>query len=350
MDIDLTSFDPLDASKEEWERYHVFRKKRHMELRPDDPYLDNNTAEKSFSVQFQNPELDFNAFGVFEKGNHDVLIGTLYYGGFTEKSPSFGGNKHLIIFNLGILADWRKKGIERLLMNEVNQYAKANGKTTLMSETDEADIREFFKEIGAQEAISGAENRLKLESVEWSKIQSWMDEGPKHAAGVSMQFFYSLPDELLEEYCKIYTETLNQQPLGDLDINDIIYTPESYRRREEDFKKMGMISLTAVTIEDTGAISGLTEMVNRPERKTMITQGLTGVKEEYRGRGLGKWLKAAMLLRSKKEFSDIEIVTTDNASINAPMLSINERMGFKLHKENVNVQISQDKLEEYLTQ
>lgn len=40
--------------------------------------------------------------------------------------------------------------------------------------------------------------------------------------------------------------------------------------------------------------------------------------------------------------------TTHNATSNAPMLSINERVGFKRHKEVINVQIMRDKLAEFL--
>ena len=53
-----------------------------------------------------------------------------------------------------------------------------------------------------------------------------------------------------------------------------------------------------------------------------------------------KWLKAAMLLHIRNTFPKVTIVTTDNATSNAPMLSINERLGFAVHKESVTTQIS----------
>ncbi|MHA2365813.1 MAG: GNAT family N-acetyltransferase, partial [Candidatus Hodarchaeales archaeon] len=78
-------------------------------------------------------------------------------------------------------------------------------------------------------------------------------------------------------------------------------------------------------------------------------QDLTGVKQEYRGRGLGKWLKSALLLRIRNEFPKVNIVTTGNATSNAPMLSINERLGFKKYKESVNAQITTEQLKKYLS-
>ena len=89
-------------------------------------------------------------------------------------------------------------------------------------------------------------------------------------------------------------------------------------------------------------------MLYIPERKNMIEQLLTGVKQEHRGRGLGKWLKAVMLLRIKDEFSNVNTITTGNATSNAPMLSINNRLGFKIHKEGITGQMITEDLGKYL--
>ena len=63
-----------------------------------------------------------------------------------------------------------------------------------------------------------------------------------------------------------------------------------------------------------------------------LEQELTGVSCEFRGRGLGKWLKAKMILHIKDTYPDVKRIITGNAEANAPMLSINERMGFKKYK------------------
>ena len=39
MDIQIVPFDPETASREEWGRFHVYRKAHHMETDPDDPFL-----------------------------------------------------------------------------------------------------------------------------------------------------------------------------------------------------------------------------------------------------------------------------------------------------------------------
>ena len=80
----------------------------------------------------------------------------------------------------------------------------------------------------------------------------------------------------------------------------------------------------------------------------MLTQALTGVDQRYRGHGKGKWVKAAMLLKIRERFPDVKIIVTGNATSNAPMIHINERMGFKLHHEVYNMQVETEKLGKYL--
>jgi len=75
-----------------------------------------------------------------------------------------------------------------------------------------------------------------------------------------------------------------------------------------------------------------------------IEQEFTGVRSDARGRGLGKWLKAAMLLHVHDVYPDLLTVVTGNASSNGPMLAINTKMGFKEHRQGNEYQITREKL------
>ena len=99
-----------------------------------------------------------------------------------------------------------------------------------------------------------------------------------------------------------------------------------------------------VTMENNGEISGLTELRYNPAFKNVIKQELTGVKEKYRG----KWLKASMLLELRKQLPEVKIIRSENVINNAPMISINDKLGFKFYSECIEAHITIDKLEEYL--
>jgi GNAT superfamily N-acetyltransferase len=74
------------------------------------------------------------------------------------------------------------------------------------------------------------------------------------------------------------------------------------------------------------------------------------VRAAARGRGLGKWLKAKMLLHMREVYPAADWVATDNAGSNAPMLAINKKLGFKQYRTASEYQMTRDELSARLKQ
>ncbi|NPD88000.1 MAG: GNAT family N-acetyltransferase [Asgard group archaeon] len=345
--IEIVEFNPIKSSREEWKLYHDYRRIRHEETSPDDPLTPDEITEKGLQMQMDHPEMVPYIYAIKDTSNNK-RIGTVSFMIIRETSASYEGNKHLIQYNMALLPEYRRNKIGTKALKTIYDFAVKNEKSVVITGSEESDGKAFLNAIGAQIVLSGVENRLNFADIDWKMIEEWETEGPNRSPKTKLESFYSIPSEIIEPYSKIYSETLNQQPLGDLDVSDIIYTPESLREMERRQSELGRKHLTFITVEPDDEISGLTEMLYIPERKNMITQLLTGVKQEYRGRGLGKWLKATMLLRIKEEFPDVNIITTDNATTNAPMLSINDRLGFKVYKEGITGQMKTEDLGKYL--
>jgi hypothetical protein len=60
---------------------------------------------------------------------------------------------------------------------------------------------------------------------------------------------------------------------------------------------------------------------------------------------LGKWIKAAMLLRIRELHPDVQWIATENAGSNEPMLAINHKLGFKQHRVGTAYQMTRERLE-----
>jgi ribosomal protein S18 acetylase RimI-like enzyme len=88
----------------------------------------------------------------------------------------------------------------------------------------------------------------------------------------------------------------------------------------------------------------MTDTTWAPYRRTVVEQRFTGVRPDSRGRGLGKWIKAAMLELLRQRHPEIESVVTENAGSNVPMLAINKKLGFKQYRAETEYQISRDTL------
>ncbi|HUU87839.1 MAG TPA: GNAT family N-acetyltransferase, partial [Candidatus Glassbacteria bacterium] len=172
-------------------------------------------------------------------------------------------------------------------------------------------------------------------------------EGEKRNPEVKIESFFGVSEANIEEYTEILTELMSEAPTleEDEERDKEIITPDRFREYVQFLAEKKQKLFTFRTIEPDGKVSGLTEIrfthVNTP---IIIEQALTGVRSNYRGRGLGKWLKAAMLVFIRENFHEAKYFITGNADHNAPMLSINNRLGFKPYRQRISYKFVIDNL------
>ncbi len=350
MDLQFDTFDPLTASPETWARFHRFRRQRHAESRPEDPALDDATVEQALKNEVASPEFESYRFAIVDADAPDTQIGNFVYGCLRPESPSYAENHHNAQVQIAVLAPWRRHGIARRALARVRDLMRERGHSVALGATTEADGRAFLHAIGAEEALAGKESRLDLAALDWAMIDAWLAEGAARSPESRIRFFEQVPEAIIAPYCLLYTETYNQQPLGEMAIGRIVFTPELMRQSEADMARMGGRRVTAVIEEGDGALAGLTEIFHLAGRPSLAQQGLTGVRDAYRGTGKGKWLKAAMLRHVHDILPEVRHISTDNATDNAPMRAINAQLGFRLHRETVNAQVGLEALDHYLGQ
>ena len=206
-------------------------------------------------------------------------------------------------------------------------FAKDNHIETIQVESDTKMGTNFCLKLQGDLVLQEIENRLYLDDVDWDFISDWAEKGREKTQDVSIEIYDSIPDDLLVEFCKVYTQTVNQRPTGLME-QDIFVTPESRRIEEQIYSEQRVLWVTFISREASGEISGLTEFQITPRKSYQIQQRLTGVLKKFRGRGLGKRLKAEMLMYIKEHYPHAKYISTGNAKNNIPMLSINETLGF----------------------
>jgi len=210
---------------------------------------------------------------------------------------------------------------------------------------EEAPGHAFLRWMGAAPKLTGAENRLKLADVDWKMVDRWIDEGPKRSPQTKLEIYEGpLPEAMWQDYAPQLSSLLNTIPFENLDFGEIVLTPDhmrDYYARLEIGKDQ---LFTILTREPNGVISAITDTSWAPHRPAVIEQRFTGVRPDARGRGLGKWIKAAMLRHVHELHPEAQWVTTENAGSNAPMLAINKKLGFREFRPGTEYQISRDGL------
>jgi GNAT superfamily N-acetyltransferase len=332
--------DARTAPREFWTRYHAYRRLRHAESRPGDPVKPDDLVE--MEMKHQNP---FEVQYRYEIARDGQMLSDFFAATAKPGSPGYESNKQFMWASASVHPDHRRRGIGRSWIPLTLDLMDRHGCTTLTLDSHEESGHRFLKWMGADAKSAGAENRLQLVDVDWAMLRRWVTDGAAQSPSTKLEVYDGhLPEEMWDDYCPQFAAMLNTMPWDELDHGDITVTPAELADWYARLDEQGETDYTMLTREPDGTISGITDMSYAPYRAHFIEQGFTGVRSDARGRGLGKWLKGAMLLHVHEIYPELQTVITGNASSNEPMLAINTKMGFKEHRPGNEYQITREKL------
>lgn len=335
-----TPVDPSIAGLDFWTRHHELRRVRHSESRPDDPLRPDDVEEKV--LKRKDP---FEIEHRYEISRGDTTLSEFRGSASKPGTAEYESNKHLYWADIYVRPDWRRRGIGSAWLPLIVELMERLGATVVGLGTEDESGHAFLKWVGAERRFTGAENRLDLAGVDWAMVRRWVDEGQRHSPATRLETYDGpMPESTLEDFAPQLSALLNTIPFEDLDHGDIVVTPDHVRDYDARMAMAGENMHTILTRERDGVISGITDTRWAPYSAAIIHQGFTGVRPEARGRGIGKWIKAAMLLRMRELYPDARWVSTENAGSNAPMLAINKKLGFKEYRAGSEYQITRDKL------
>jgi GNAT superfamily N-acetyltransferase len=186
------------------------------------------------------------------------------------------------------------------------------------------------RRAGMKPAYREQVSRLLFQEVDWDLMDSWVARAGERASDYELVFFPSpIDDRYLEAFCDLVF-VMNTAPSEDFEEEDEVMTPENWRDLETKMGLRGIELLSYVARhQPTGDLAGYTTVGYHRLQPDLVDQLDTGVDPKHRNKGLGRWLKAAMALKLRDEYPQVQRIDTENAGSNQPMLSINIEMGFK---------------------
>jgi mycothiol synthase len=257
------------------------------------------------------------------------------------------GWAHVLWVEIAVLPGYRRQGLGRLLLDRSAVIAGQRELRLVMGRTRDnvPSGAAFCERFGAEQAMSGQENRLDLRGVDEDLVARWIADGPVRAAGYRLQFVAGRTPPELAGHVADVMNVMNSAPRENMDVSDTLVTADLVRQYEDAGLAAGRQYWAYYAVEESsGRFVGLTTIVSRPEVPDRVWVGDTGVEPAHRGRGLGKWLKAAITRRLLDELPEVRWVITWNAGSNDPMLAINTRLGFRTAVVSTTWQVGTDAL------
>jgi len=343
LPVQILPFDYKTASQAEYAALNRHTNRMHLEHLPDDPPIP--LEETIQNLQNFPPFADFRMWAAWDPGQIEILaLGYVVFLRIEE-------NKHLAQFDISVLPEHRRQGLGRQMLALIASATQLEERRLLMTNTTDRmpGGEAFMNRIGAKKGLVGHTNQLRLTDLDHDRMAEWIILGQQNLAEFELGFWDgAYPEEVLQEVAELYDLT-NQQPMGDLEIEDMHMTPEQLRQIEKNIDARGSQRWTFYIIERAaGKFAGYTDAMWNPNRPELLGQGMTGVFPQYRNRGLGRWLKAAMLDKVLKERPQVKYVRTGNADSNAAMLKINTELGFKPYTADALWQVELQKVLDYL--
>ena len=341
LGVTIEPFDFDAATDAQWEALHDLFVQASAESSPEDPApLLENTIRNMSNVP---PVVDLMRWLAWRG---DTLVGNAAVSFMRTEE-----NQHILELDLFVLPAWRRRGLGAELLKLAVNRAQEKERTSLITNTNSAvpDGEAFCQAIGAQANLTVSENQLVMRELDHALLDRWLARAHERAGDLELGLYVGpFPEAELTAIAAVH-ESMNSVPREDLDVEDFHMTPAIMRQIEDSLTARG-IERWVMYVRDpaSGAYAGFTEVYWRPNEPERMGQGDTGVVEAYRNRGIGRWLKSAMLKKIADERPQVKYVRTGNAASNEPMLKINHELGFKLHKTFKVWQVERSSVEEFL--
>ena len=341
--IDVSAFDPDHATLAQWAEYHTYRRARHVEDLPEEPLFGD--AEFEQVLRTRSPLVESHRFIARFRG---VLAGNLILSHRREGTPAHADFAAFVDVFGGVLQPHRRHGVATALLRTAHAFMSRANQSTATFKVHHDASNAFLRALGATQKHRMMENRLPFDGLHAPTLARWEAEATTTANGLRWELHAGrVPMARLAELMAPFTELINDQPLGTLHAPRIRYELDGYVSWYADMDRRGGEHFLVLLLDgdEVAAMCDASWDRRFPDR---VFQGLTAVAAHWRGQGLAKGVKAAMLKLVRAQHPQTRLMVTHNANVNAPMLSINRQLGFAVHQENTMYQIDRDTLGEAL--
>jgi RimJ/RimL family protein N-acetyltransferase len=265
----------------------------------------------------------YHAFAGFEG---DEMVGQTWVVGSTID------NLHLAHLWAWVPPRFGRRGLGTALATYAEQHIRELGRRTAVSQTW-IGYRAFAERLGYSLAQTQVERRQRL-PVDEATLAGLEAEAAGHSQGYTLRTVVGpIPDELVPGFLELYNRMNVEMPTGEIELEEGRRTPEVQAAQEDELRDQGRTRLTVLAYSPAGEAVAYSNIVTGASDSDDpgVDQWATIVRPDHRGHRLGLAVKCALTRAVQENFPAAAYVRTQNAETNAPMVAINEALGFEIH-------------------
>lgn len=207
-----------------------------------------------------------------------------------------------------------------------------NKQKKLFGESNHPYTSKIYAQLGGKSINKHIHFQLKKAAIRQAVISKWLAKDLPKEAGLSVVFYNPMPESLIEKYVDFMNELFTHIPSHPL-TSSSASTVEGVKKMLQRFEQQQVDFLQLWLFDKNQKEVGLTINATRPPNLGKhFEQWMTGIKTDYQGRGLAKWLKAKMLSLLLEKYPDLETIYTNCHANNLPMIAINQAMGYEINE------------------
>lgn len=237
---------------------------------------------------------------------------------------------------VNVLPEHRNAGLGSQLLDHCLERATKAGSTTAVTAADypfdagdDHPYRRFLLGRSFRFVQADVHRMLDLPADEERLARLEAEAAPHHTAYTFLEFEGLPPDDIRADYCVLVNQIIVDAPSGDLEYEAGADTPQTLVEREVRNQAAGRTTYVSVALDADGvAVAHNVLQVPATDPGKIFNQD-TFVLREHRGHRLGLVTKLRNLRQVVARHPDRKAVHTWNAESNAPMIAVNEVMGFR---------------------
>jgi GNAT superfamily N-acetyltransferase len=295
---------------------------------PESPGWDHRTVKAMGDLH--GGAMDFLCLAATDASGSTVGIGMLWV-------PNWE-NQHQAKLDVRVLPARRRRRIGSAIVEEAERWAMAAGRVELFGESEvpitalDADASTpFARHLGCKPVQHEHRRHLSLPPDPY-RLERLRDEVVGATVGYrTFAFTTPWPEAYLEDCCELQRRMSTDAPSGDANYQEEVWNAARIKENDDLLAHQGLVKLAAVAEHiDSGRLVAFSEIAVSQARRDEGWQWATLVRLEHRGHRLGLAVKLANLDYLSRIFPEVRRIVTGNAQENAPMIAVNEMLGFEV--------------------